>query len=481
MPTWSSSVTRPTRRRYFTQPRPWPRWPVRGGSRSWTKRSRTRCPASPPPCPPGVTFPGWSWCAASPRPGAWPACASGTPSAQLTSSPGSPLSVHHGRCRCRRTYRKLVRAYTGTGRSRHTRRVAGAWLRGSPGRDVPRARAGLPTPGGTQHRHNGRIRRRVRGGTQRGVLMLEETLAAVRPLDPVSMAAARTLQARLTNPPGSLGALEELATRLAGLAGTCPPRLPQRPAVAVFAGDHGVHAQGVTPWPQEVTAQMVTNFLAGGAVVNAFARQVGASVTVVDVGVASRLDPAERLLDRKVRFGTGDLSIANTTPAAALIAAFTGSAAETVTGRGTGVDDVTYARKVAVVGAALRRHAPDPTDPVGVLAAVGGLEHAALAGFVLGAAARRTPVVLDGVNAVAAALAAVALAPDAVGAMVAGHRSAEPGAAVALAHLGLTPLIDLGLRLGEGTGALLAVPIVAGAVRVLHEVATFDSAGVSEK
>ncbi len=349
--------------------------------------------------------------------------------------------------------------------------------------------------------------------------MLEETLAAVRPLDPVSMAAARTLQARLTKPPGSLGALEELATRLAGLAGTCPPRLPQRPAVAVFAGDHGVHAQGVTPWPQEVTAQMVTNFLAGGAVVNAFARQVGASVTVVDVGVASRLDPAERLLDRKVRFGTGDLTegpamtrdqalaalaagievtgrlvdagadllitgdmgIANTTPAAALIAAFTGSAAETVTGRGTGVDDVTYARKVAVVGAALRRHAPDPTDPVGVLAAVGGLEHAALAGFVLGAAARRTPVVLDGVNAVAAALAAVALAPDAVGAMVAGHRSAEPGAAVALAHLGLTPLIDLGLRLGEGTGALLAVPIVAGAVRVLHEVATFDSAGVSEK
>src|SRR6266545_3789335 len=499
MPTWSSSVTRPTPRRYFTQPRPWPRWPVQGGSWSWTTPDRSPCPASPPPCPRRVTCPGWSWCAASPRPGAWPACASGTPSAQLTSSPGSPLSVHHGRCR-RRHWPPPWRA-PGPWRSP----LSGRSPSGSPASGVPRARAGLPTPGGTQHRHNGRIRRRVRGGTQRGVLMLEETLAAVRPLDPVSMAAARTLQ--------------ELATRLAGLAGTCPPRLPQRPAVAVFAGDHGVHAQGVTPWPQEVTAQMVTNFLAGGAVVNAFARQVGASVTVVDVGVASRLDPAERLLDRKVRFGTGDLTegpamtrdqalaalaagievtgrlvdagadllitgdmgIANTTPAAALIAAFTGSAAETVTGRGTGVDDVTYARKVAVVGAALRRHAPDPTDPVGVLAAVGGLEHAALAGFVLGAAARRTPVVLDGVNAVAAALAAVALAPDAVGAMVAGHRSAEPGAAVALAHLGLTPLIDLGLRLGEGTGALLAVPIVAGAVRVLHEVATFDSAGVSEK
>jgi nicotinate-nucleotide--dimethylbenzimidazole phosphoribosyltransferase len=356
--------------------------------------------------------------------------------------------------------------------------------------------------------------------------MLEETLAAIRPPDPAAMAAAQALQARLTKPPGSLGALEELATRLAGLAGTCPPPLPERPAVAVFAGDHGVHAQGVTPWPREVTAQMVANFLAGGAVVNAFARQVGASVTVVDVGVASQLDPAEhrpesagRLLDRKVRAGTadlttgramtraealaaisagievagllveagadllvtGDMGIANTTPAATLIAAFTHSPAEAVTGRGTGVDDTTYARKVAVVGAGLARHAPDPADPVGVLAAVGGLEHAALAGFVLGAAARHTPVVLDGVIACSGALAAAALAPDAVGAMVAGHRSVEPGASVALAYLGLSPLIDIGLRLGEGTGALLAVPLVAGAVRVLHEVATFDAAGVSEK
>jgi nicotinate-nucleotide--dimethylbenzimidazole phosphoribosyltransferase len=349
--------------------------------------------------------------------------------------------------------------------------------------------------------------------------MLEETLAAIRPPDPAAMAAAEALQARLTKPPGSLGALEELATRLAGLAGTCPPPLPERPAVAIFAGDHGVHAQGVTPWPREVTAQMVANFLAGGAVVNAFARQVGASVTVVDVGVAGRLDATERLLDRKVRAGTadlttgpamtrdealaaidtgvevaglliragadllvtGDMGIANTTPAAALTAAFTHEPAEAVTGRGTGVDDPTYARKVAVVRAGLARHMPDPADPVGVLAAVGGLEHAALAGFVLGAAAHHTPVVLDGVIACSAALAAAALAPDAVGAMVAGHRSVEPGASVALAHLGLSPLIDIGLRLGEGTGALLAVPLVAGAVRVLHEVATFDAAGVSEK
>ncbi|MFG3707961.1 nicotinate-nucleotide--dimethylbenzimidazole phosphoribosyltransferase [Micromonospora sp. NPDC047670] len=379
--------------------------------------------------------------------------------------------------------------------------------------------------------------------------MLETTIAAIRPLDEPAMAAARELQGRLTKPAGSLGALEELSVRLAGLAGHCPPPLPEPAAVAIFAGDHGVHAQGVTPWPQEVTAQMIGNFLAGGAVVNAFARQADASVTVVDVGVATPLpvavDPsvasgtladgrtaaagtdagavpardAPRLVAANVRPGTrdltvtaaltrdearaavetgirvagelvdagagilltGDMGIGNTTPAAALIAAFAGIDPAETTGRGTGVDDPTYARKVDVVRAALRRHAPDPADPLGVLAAVGGLEHAALAGLILGAAARRTPVLLDGVIAVSAALAAAAFAPHAVGAMVAGHRSAEPGATVALRRLGLEPLIDLGLRLGEGTGALLALPVVTGAVRVLHEVATFDSAGVAEK
>ncbi|MGA4729627.1 nicotinate-nucleotide--dimethylbenzimidazole phosphoribosyltransferase [Micromonospora taraxaci] len=371
--------------------------------------------------------------------------------------------------------------------------------------------------------------------------MLETTIAAIRPADETAMAAARELHGRLTKPAGSLGALEDLSVRLAGLAGACPPPLPEPAAVAIFAGDHGVHAQGVSPWPQEVTAQMIGNFLAGGAVVNAFARQAGASVTVVDVGVATPLsagpvpdptvldaaapapavlDPAvPRLVVASVRRGTrdlavtaaltrdealaavqtgiriadelidagarilltGDMGIGNTTPAAALIAVFTGVDALDATGRGTGVDDPTYAHKVGVVRAALARHAPDPTDPLGVLAAVGGLEHAALAGLILGAAARRTPVLLDGVIAVSAALAAAAFAPDAVGAMVAGHRSAEPGATVALRHLGLEPLVDLGLRLGEGTGALLALPVVTGAVRVLHEVATFDSAGVAEK
>ncbi|WP_204945965.1 nicotinate-nucleotide--dimethylbenzimidazole phosphoribosyltransferase [Micromonospora luteifusca] len=361
--------------------------------------------------------------------------------------------------------------------------------------------------------------------------MLETTIAAIRPADETAMAAARELHGRLTKPAGSLGALEELSVRLAGLAGACPPPLPEPAAVAIFAGDHGVHAQGVSPWPQEVTGQMIGNFLAGGAVVNAFARQAGASVTVVDVGVATPLpvqpaaeaavlDPSvPRLVVACVRRGTrdlavtealtrdealaavrtgiqiadelidagagilltGDMGIGNTTPAAALIAAFTGADALDTTGRGTGVDDPTYAHKVGVVRAALARHAPDPADPLGVLAAVGGLEHAALAGLILGAAARRTPVLLDGVIAVSAALAAAAFAPDAVSAMVAGHRSAEPGATLALRHLGLDPLIDLGLRLGEGTGALLALPVVTGAVRVLHEVATFDSAGVAEK
>ncbi|MBO3739831.1 nicotinate-nucleotide--dimethylbenzimidazole phosphoribosyltransferase [Actinoplanes flavus] len=350
-------------------------------------------------------------------------------------------------------------------------------------------------------------------------MTLETTLAAIRPADDGAMTAARELQARLTKPAGSLGALEELSVRLAGLAGVCPPPLPEPATVAVFAGDHGVHAQRVTPWPQEVTAQMVANFVAGGAVVNAFARQAGADVMVVDVGVAVPLHGGPNLLDANVRRGTrdmtagpaltraealaavevgiqvattlvdqgaralltGDMGIANTTPAAALIAVFTGASAEAATGRGTGVDDETYHHKISVVAAALQRHVPDPADPLGVLAAVGGLEHAALTGFILGAAARRVPVIVDGVIAASAAVAAAAFAPDSVAAMVAGHRSAEPGATVALAHLGLEPLLDLGMRLGEGSGAVLALPVVSAAVRVLHEVATFDAAGVSEK
>ena len=350
--------------------------------------------------------------------------------------------------------------------------------------------------------------------------LIAETVAAIRPLDEAAMNAAREHQDRLTKPRGALGELEGLSVRLAGVAGVCPPPMPEPAAVAVFAADHGVHAQGVSPWPQEVTAQMVSNFLAGGAVINAFARQTGAEVRVVDVGVKADLPAAEGLISRKVAHGTadmtlepamtpeqvrqaveagieiardlvaaghrclvtGDMGIANTTASAALIAAFTGRAAENVTGHGTGIDDATHARKIEVVAASLARAGLDgAADPLDVLAQVGGLEHAAIAGFILGGAAERVPVILDGVIAGAAALAAAALAPAVRDACVAGHRSAEPGHAAALEHLGLRPLIDLELRLGEGTGALLALPLVQSAVRVLREVATFDSAGVADK
>ncbi len=353
------------------------------------------------------------------------------------------------------------------------------------------------------------------------VTELVQVLGRVAPLDDEAVAAARARQAQLTKPPGALGVLEDVSVQLAGLAGQCPPPMPEPATVAVFAADHGVHAQRVSPWPQEVTAQMVGNFLAGGAAVNVLAAQVGAHVVVVDVGVAADL-PGGRLLDRRVRRGTrdltieaamspaeaqqallvgarlatdlaeagagclltGDMGIANTTASAALIAAFTGADPAEVTGRGTGIDDTTWRHKVEVVRAGLERHRCVVTtvehDPVAVLAALGGLEHAAIAGFVLGAAAARVPVILDGVIAGSAALAAQALAPDVVAACIAGHRSVEPGHAVALERLGLRPLVELDLRLGEGTGAVLALPIVQSAARVLREMATFGDAGVSQ-
>lgn len=328
--------------------------------------------------------------------------------------------------------------------------------------------------------------------------------------------AARLRQDQLVKPQGSLGRVEELGIRLSAIAHLCPPPVPQRPAVLIAAGDHGVLANGVSPWPREVTAAMIASFCAGSAAVNAIADVVGATVTVLDVGVASELPDHPRLRRARVRPGTddllygpamsrqdaaramlagaaaadelvlagadllvtGDMGIANTTPAACLIASFTGADASAVTGRGTGIDDTTLELKTKVVHEALRRHQPDPADPVGVLAALGGLEHAALAGLILAGAAQRVPIVLDGVSAAAAALAAAALAPVSVGYLVAGHRSVEPGASVALAHLGLEPVIDLDLRLGEGTGALLAVPVVTSAAATLARMATFAEAGI---
>lgn len=345
-------------------------------------------------------------------------------------------------------------------------------------------------------------------------------VAALRPLDAAAVADATALHGRLTKPPGALGRLESVGVQLAGIAGACPPPVPAPGAVAVFAGDHGVLARGVSPWPQEVTAQMVANFCAGGAAINVLARQVGARVVVVDVGVAAELDDAPGLLRRKVRPGTadlgagpamtvdearqaldvgaevaaalvadgaralvtGDMGIGNTTPSAALIAAFTGRSAAEVTGRGTGVDDATLARKVQVVADALALHVGAvAAGPLEALAALGGLEHAGLAGFIVGGAAAGVPVVVDGVIADAALLVAEALAPGVVDRCVPGHRSAEPGATAALAHLGLDPLLDLGLRLGEGSGACLALPAVEAAARILGEMATFDGAGVSQK
>ncbi|MDN0196138.1 nicotinate-nucleotide--dimethylbenzimidazole phosphoribosyltransferase [Streptomyces sp. S.PNR 29] len=349
--------------------------------------------------------------------------------------------------------------------------------------------------------------------------LLAETVAQIRPLDAKALGEAWERQKRMTKPAGALGMLEIISAQLSGLSRQCPPPIPEPAAVAIFAGDHGVHAQGVTPWPQEVTAQMVANFLGGGAVCNAFAGQVGAEVCVVDVGVAADLPATPGLLPRKVRAGTsdmttgpamtreeakkaievgietardlvaagnkalltGEMGIANTTASAALISVYTDTDPSEVTGRGTGINDETLARKTEVVRRALELHQPDPADPIGVLAAIGGFEHAAMVGLLLGGASLRTPVILDGVSAGAAALVARAIAPEVLAACIAGHRSAEPGHVAALNKLGLRPLVDLDLRLGEGTGALLALPLVQSTARAMHEVATFDSAGVTEK
>lgn len=349
--------------------------------------------------------------------------------------------------------------------------------------------------------------------------LLTETLQGIRPLDAKALGEAWERQKRMTKPSGALGMLEIISAQLSGLSRQCPPPIPEPAAVAIFAGDHGVHAQGVTAWPQEVTAQMVANFLGGGAVCNAFASQVGAEVCVVDVGVTSELPSTPGLLPRKVRAGTGDfttgpaltreevlralevgietardlvaagnkalltgeMGIANTTTSAALVSVYTGADPAEVTGRGTGINDEMHARKIDVVRRGLELHQPDPADPIGVLCAFGGLEHAAMAGLLLGGASLRTPVILDGVSAGAAALVARAIAPEVLAACIAGHRSAEPGHVAALNKLGLRPLVDLDLRLGEGTGALLALPVVQSAARAMHEVATFDSAGVTEK
>jgi nicotinate-nucleotide--dimethylbenzimidazole phosphoribosyltransferase len=341
-------------------------------------------------------------------------------------------------------------------------------------------------------------------------------LPLIPPLDLSAAEAARARQAVLTKPPGSLGRLEDLSIQLAAITGRNRPSLARK-AVVVMAGDHGVTAEGVSAYPAEVTPQMVLNFLRGGAAINALARQAGARVIVVDIGVAADLAPAPGLEIRKVAHGTqnmargpamtrdqaeqaievglqivgaeidrgldlvatGDMGIGNTTASAAIAAAITGQPAAQVTGRGTGVDDAGLARKIAVIEKVLAVNQPNPADALDVLHKVGGLEIAGLAGVMLGAAARRVPVVVDGFISGAAALIAAGLAPEIKPCLIAAHQSVEVGHRVVLEYLGLQPLLDLNLRLGEGTGAALAFHLIEAAARLLDEMATFAEAGVS--
>jgi nicotinate-nucleotide--dimethylbenzimidazole phosphoribosyltransferase len=332
--------------------------------------------------------------------------------------------------------------------------------------------------------------------------LLTETLARIRPPDGEAAAAAQVALDAKTKPRGSLGRLEELACRIAGIRGTADPgRL--RTAAVVVAADHGVAREGVSAYPPEVTRQMLANFEAGGAAVSVLARATDTSVRIVDAGVGwptaniaegpamSRADAAgwvEHGISLAAELAgegigvvaLGEMGIGNTTVAAALSAALLPAEPRAVCGRGTGLDAAGLARKVDVVARALRANRVDATDPLGALAALGGFEIAALVGVAVGGAAERLVVVLDGFITAAAALVAARLQPDAVEAMVAAHLSPEPGHRLVLAALGLEPLLDLRLRLGEGSGAVLALPLLHASLAVLAEMATFESAGVTD-
>jgi nicotinate-nucleotide--dimethylbenzimidazole phosphoribosyltransferase len=349
------------------------------------------------------------------------------------------------------------------------------------------------------------------------------SLPSIPPLDQSAASQARARQETLTKPPGSLGRLEELSIQLAAITGQARPSVARK-TVIVMAGDHGVTAEGVSAYPAEVTPQMVLNFSRGGAAINVLARQAGARVVVVDIGVAADIEPADTLPGtslqrRKIARGTqnmargpamtgaqaeaaiaegidvvnaeiangldlvatGDMGIGNTTASAAIVAALTGVPVAQVTGRGTGVDDAGLERKIVVIERALAVNRPDPRDALDVLSKVGGLEIAGLAGVILGAAAHRIPVVVDGFISGAAALVAVGLAPGVRHYLIASHQSVEVGHRVVLERLGLRPLLDLDLRLGEGTGAVLAFHLIEASARILKEMATFTEAGVSGK
>jgi nicotinate-nucleotide--dimethylbenzimidazole phosphoribosyltransferase len=344
------------------------------------------------------------------------------------------------------------------------------------------------------------------------------SLPPVPPVNSATQNAARTRQEQLTKPAGSLGQLEDLSVQLAAISGQLKTPLARK-AVIVMAGDHGIAHEGVSAYPAEVTPQMVLNFLHGGAAINVLARQASARVIVVDVGVNANFDPVPGLRRRKVARGTqnmaqgpaltraqteeaiavglniveeefaegldviatGDMGIGNTTPSAAICAVMTGLPAAQVTGRGTGVDDAGWQHKVSLIERALEVNQPDRSDPLDVLSKVGGLEIAGLTGVIIGGAAHRLPVVIDGFISGAAALIAAALVPEVKPYLIAAHQSVEIGHRAMLEHLGLHPLLNLNLRLGEGTGAALAFHLLEAAVRILNDMATFGDAGVSHK
>jgi nicotinate-nucleotide--dimethylbenzimidazole phosphoribosyltransferase len=349
-------------------------------------------------------------------------------------------------------------------------------------------------------------------------MLSHETIDRIQPIDARLLAQAQARLDRLTKPVGSLGRLEELAARYVMITGEIKPKVP-RGAVFTFAADHGVAVEGVSAYPSAVTPQMVLNFLRGGAAVNVLARHADIEVRVVDIGVAFDFEAVPGLVHKKVMpgtnnllresamspaqaeqalhvgvelateaaqqgiglIGTGEMGIGNTTASSAIAAVMTRRPVYEVTGRGTGIDDAGHARKIDVIQRALDLHRLDPTNVMEVLARVGGLEIAGLTGLMLGAAAARVPVVLDGFIAGAAALIAVGLQPHCKDYLIASHRSVERGHETILNHLGLKPLLDLDLRLGEGTGACLGMSLVFAAIKMFMEMATFDEAGVSER
>jgi len=348
--------------------------------------------------------------------------------------------------------------------------------------------------------------------------MLVDYISRIPPLDEAAAESARSRQAMLTKPAGSLGRLEDLSIQIAGITGQARPKLNHK-VIITMAGDHGVARSGVSAYPPEVTPQMVLNFLRGGAAINVLARQVGARVVVVDMGVAVDLPAHPELVIKKIGYGTdnitlgpamtrdqaerallagievveeeiergldivgtGDMGIGNTTPSAAIAAALTGQSPSVITGRGTGVDDAGLARKIDAIETAIRINQPDPLDALDVLSKVGGFEIGGLAGVMIGAAVQRRPVMVDGFISTAAAMIAVTLAPQVRPYLIAAHRSQERGHQIMLDWLGLNPLLDFNLRLGEGTGSAIGISLAEAACRILDEMATFAEAGVSEK